>query len=164
MTTYIGTKLIHAQPMTRGEYNTYRGWTAPEGEDQSADGYLVEYLDGGLANDARHKGYISWSPADVFDRAYRPTQAMTFGQALEALKAGQKVARAGWNGKGMFIYHVPAAAYPASRNGAGTMLGYFDDDMVPYRDYIAMKTAQGDVVPWVCSQSDALEEDWEIVQ
>jgi hypothetical protein len=43
------------------------------------------------------------------------------------------------------------------------MLGVFPDDMVPYRDYIAMKTAQNDVVPWVASQTDVLAEDWEIV-
>lgn len=67
---YIGTKIVTAVPMTRGEYNGYRGWSAPEGEDQAVAGYLVEYLDGGAANDARHAGYISWSPSDVFDTSY----------------------------------------------------------------------------------------------
>lgn len=100
---------------------------------------------------------------DLPGNAFEATGTINFGDALVALKEGKKVARAGWNGKGMFLYHVPAASYPASRNGRGTMIGYFEDDMVPYRDYIAMKTAQGDVVPWVCSQSDALEEDWQIV-
>lgn len=57
--------------MTRGEYNDYRGWQYPEGEDQTVVGYLVEYEDGGKANDSRHAGYISWSPADVFERAYK---------------------------------------------------------------------------------------------
>lgn len=88
---------------------------------------------------------------------------MDFGKAIEALKAGELVSRQGWNGKGMFLYYVPAAKYPAQRNGKGTMLGVFPDDMVPYRDYIAMKTAQNDVVPWVASQTDVLAEDWEIV-
>jgi hypothetical protein len=89
---------------------------------------------------------------------------MTFGQAIEALKAGQKVARAGWNGKGMFLYHVPAAAYPAHRNPQGTMVGVFPNDMVPYCAYIAMKTAQNNVVPWLASQTDVLAEDWSIIE
>jgi len=55
--------------MARGEYNDYRGWTPPEGEDQAVDGYLVEYEDGGQPNDSRHGGYISWSPRGVFERA-----------------------------------------------------------------------------------------------
>jgi hypothetical protein len=70
MQTYIGTKIIKAAPMQRGEYNDYRGWDYPVGEDQSVEGFLVEYLDGGEANHANHVGYISWSPADVFNKAY----------------------------------------------------------------------------------------------
>lgn len=70
MAAYTGTKQLFAKPMTRGDYNEYRGWAAPESEDQRTEGYLVEYADGGAANDSRHAGYISWSPADVFERAY----------------------------------------------------------------------------------------------
>lgn len=70
MKTYIGTKMINAQPMMRGAYNDYRNWSAPEGEDQAVSGYLVEYLDGGKPNDSRHAGYISWSPSEQFDAAY----------------------------------------------------------------------------------------------
>lgn len=87
---------------------------------------------------------------------------MNFGQAIEALKQGRKVARTGWNGKGMFVYYVAAAAYPASNNPKGTMRGVFPGDMVPYRDYIAMKTVDNQVVPWTASQSDVLAEDWVI--
>lgn len=89
--------------------------------------------------------------------------AIPFGRALEYLKDGEKLARKGWNGKGMFIYYVPANSYHAGNNKIGTMKGIFPDDMVPYRDYIAMKTAQNDVVPWVASQTDILAQDWEIV-
>ena len=88
---------------------------------------------------------------------------MNFGDALAALKEGKRVARHGWNGKGMFLYHVPAASYPAQRNENGTMVGVFADDMVPYRAYIAMKTVNDEVVPWVASQSDLLDADWAIV-
>jgi hypothetical protein len=71
MQKYEGTKRLFAKPMTRGEYNAYRGWTIPEEENPSDAGYLVEYEDGGKSNDSRHAGYISWSPADVFERTYK---------------------------------------------------------------------------------------------
>lgn len=164
MQTYIGTKMLRAKPMTRGEYNEFRGWGIPSDEDPSDAGYLVEYLDGGKPNVFGFEGYVSWSPADVFERAYRPCAGMTFGQAIEALKAGKRVAREGWNGKGMFLYYVPAASYPAQRNKFGTMAGVFPDDMVPYCAYIAMKTAQNNVVPWLASQTDVLAEDWRVVE
>lgn len=89
---------------------------------------------------------------------------MNFGHAIGLLKAGHKVRRAGWNGKGMFVYYVPAAKYPAQRNTLGSMVGVFSDDMVPYRDYIAMKTVDDQVVPWVASQTDILAEDWEVAE
>lgn len=72
MNKYLGTKEVSAKPMTRGEYNDYRGWQIPENEDPNEQGYLIEYQDGGKSKDSRHAGYISWSPADVFDRAYAP--------------------------------------------------------------------------------------------
>ena len=88
------------------------------------------------------------------------TNKMTFGEAIKALKAGNKVARAGWNGKGMFLYYVPANAYPPSTEVAKEAFG---GENVPYGAYIAMKTAQGNVIPWTASQTDILSEDWHIV-
>lgn len=85
---------------------------------------------------------------------------MDFGDAIRALKDGKKVTRAGWNGKNMFLYYVPPGNYPARTDIAKAEWG--EDGLVPYRAYIAMKTVQGDVVPWLASQSDVLEEDWEI--
>jgi hypothetical protein len=81
-----------------------------------------------------------------------------FGWALRELRCGCRVARQGWNGKGMFLYHVPADIYPAQ---SACIKGAFLDDMVPYGPYIAMKTAQNNVVPWLASQSDILATDWE---
>lgn len=68
---YVGTKYLKAWPMTRGEYNIYRGWAAPLGEDQTTEGYLVEYEKGGKPNHSQHEGYISWSPQDVFEETYQ---------------------------------------------------------------------------------------------
>ena len=83
-----------------------------------------------------------------------------FGSAIYLLKMGKKVARAGWNGAGMYVYYVPAASYPVERNNLETMGGEFENDMVPYREYLALKTAQGDVATWAPSVSDALATDW----
>lgn len=84
-----------------------------------------------------------------------------FGQALHFLKYGYKVARKGWNGKGMFLYYVAEGVYPARMP---VIQGCFENDQVPYGAYIAMKTAQGNVVPWLASQTDMLAEDWEVVK
>lgn len=85
-----------------------------------------------------------------------------FGTATHLMKLGNRVQRAGWNGKGMFVYYVPAASYPADRNSKSTMAGEFVGDMVPYREYLALKTAQNDVSTWAPSVSDALAEDWQL--
>lgn len=87
----------------------------------------------------------------------------SFGDAIESLRTGARVARAGWNGSGMYVYLVPAASYPAQRNTNGTLIQEFENDMVPYREYLALKTAQGDIATWTPSCSDALAEDWYIV-
>lgn len=84
---------------------------------------------------------------------------MKFGQAIEALKEGKKVCRKGWNGKGMYLYHVPANDYPTVTEVAKKEFG----ESVPYGAYIAMKTAQGYVTPWLASQTDILAEDWELI-
>jgi hypothetical protein len=155
---YIGTKTIKALPMTRLAYNQYRGWELPADEIGEDEGFLVEYVDGGKANHPNHEGYVSWSPADVFHRAYQSTDAMNFGHALELLKVGMPIQRAGWNGKGMFVYLVPAASYPAQ---TGVAKAYFGDEaLVPYAAYMALKGADGTVSTWVPSINDVLAEDW----
>lgn len=161
MKTYIGTKLVMAKPMTRGDYNAMRGWELPADECGSDDGYLVEYTDGGKANHPAHKGYISWSPKDVFERAYHWPDSTTFGDALTALKAGFRVTREGWNGKGMFLFLVQGSTFQVNRP---PLLGiYPEGTTINYRPHIDMRTVDGAIVPWVASQSDVLAEDWRIV-
>lgn len=162
MKRYIGTKLINAKPMTRQAYNDFRGWTLPADENGADEGYLVEYVDGGKGNTDHYAGYVSWSPADVFDRAYRPCEGMTFGQAIEAMKAGQKVARSGWNGKGMFAYYVAANSYPVQTGAAKSHFG--EGAMVPYNAYMAIKNVNETVSTWVPSVNDVLSDDWSIVE
>lgn len=71
MKKYVGTKELKATPMNKEEYCQYRQWEVPSNENPKEEGYLVEYLDGGKPNDERHLGYISWSPKDVFEKAYK---------------------------------------------------------------------------------------------
>ena len=86
---------------------------------------------------------------------------MNIGKAVDAMKAGARVARKGWNGKGMFLYFVPEGAYPARTAAAKAHWG--EDALVPYGAYVAMKTAQDNVVPWLASQTDLLATDWEVL-
>ncbi|MNO25621.1 hypothetical protein D3C76_154630 [compost metagenome] len=67
--TYIGSKIVFGQPMTRGDYNAYRGWDTPERENAEDEGYLVEYP-GSEPNHPAHEHYISWSPRSVFDPSH----------------------------------------------------------------------------------------------
>lgn len=159
MKTYIGTKSIRAVAMTRQEYNDFRHWQLPADENGADEGYLVEYLDGGKPNTPEYAGYVSWSPKEQFDNAYRPVDGMSFGLAVEALKAGKKVARAGWNGKGMWLVLVKSGFYDVGCSVVGE-LPIVDGFFLPW---IGMKTADDKFVPWLASQTDALAEDWSIV-
>jgi len=78
---------------------------------------------------------------------------MDFGTALAELKAGGRIARLGWNGANMFIFRV------AHWDGTGdTALNTCSHSV-----FIAMKTADDKVVPWLASQTDILAEDWQLV-
>ena len=155
---YIGTKLINAEPMTRAQYNVFRGWELPADENGEDEGYLVEYLDGGKPNTTTHAGYVSWSPKEQFDKAYRQTTGMPFGLAVEAMKIGKKVARTGWNGKGMFLIYI----FPYINNQYSVIEK--DGIVGTLSPYLAMKTADNQLVPWLASQTDVLADDWYIVE
>ena len=158
MQTFYGTKLLAARPMTRQEYLDYRGWDLPNNENADDTGYLVEYLDGGAANDPRHGGYISWSPQDVFDAAYTPTNAMSFSHALVALKAGARLTRKGWNGAGMFVFLVDGSTFTVNREPLLSLLGA--GVQVEYRPHIDIKQVNGSIGVWHPSMGDVMAEDW----
>ena len=136
----------------------------PEGSDKGkliANVYLDDrgILFDGNWEEAIEKtfGFTPWQePGDPSS-----SSRMNFSIALGALKRGMKVAREGWNGKGMFLYYVSAGRYPVKMEAAKSIAD--TDGMVEYGAYIAMKTAQGNVVPWLASQTDLLSEDWVIV-
>ena len=87
---------------------------------------------------------------------------MNFGNAIEALKEGKRVARAGWNGKGMFLFLVPGSNFIVNREPLLSIMG--EGAQITYRPHIDMKDAEGKVVPWLASQTDMLAEDWAIVE
>jgi len=166
MEKYIGTKLVQMQPMTRGDYNIYREWDLPKDEDADDEGYLVEYLDGGKRNHPLHKGYISWSPKAQAEEAYRLIHSgvgvLTFGDAVHLLKLGHKVTRAGWNGKGIFLFLVLGSQFKVSRP---PLLGIYPEGTeINYRPHIDMKTADGSVSTWNPTCNDVLAEDWMVVE
>lgn len=141
---YYGTKRVAARPMHR----------------DGQDGYEVTY----------EHGYTSWSPRDVFEKAYQPLYAMSFGHAIEAMKAGSAVTRAGWNGTGMFIVLMPPLQLPPF-NTQGTDRKVNDrtakwigeDAPLDCQPYFAMYTAKKQWQPgWLASQADMLANDWQI--
>lgn len=87
------------------------------------------------------------------------TTGLTFGRAIEALKDGKKVARKGWNGKGMWIIHVKTENYEVYSGDIHLDKPYPDN--LPW---IGMKTSDNKFVPWLASQSDMLSEDWCILE
>lgn len=167
---FIGTKRICAIPMTRAEYNTYRGWELPADECGADAGYLVEHLDGGKPNHHGHAGYISWSPKEQFDAAYRPVSGLNFGLAIEALKAGKRVTRVGWNGKGMWLclsgpIHGRVVDADNLWSPHNAQFARECGGSAPVLPCITMKTAGGAILMgWLASQTDMLAEDWQIVE
>ena len=146
MLNYIGVKIVKAKIMTLGDYNIHKGWKIPDDEDPAKLGYLVEYSD----------DYQSWCPLAQFKAANRRCDAMTFGHAIEAMKQGKKVARAGWNGKGMWVRIL----FPGKVCYADTKVGIFET-----LSCIGMKTADGKMCPgWLASQTDMLAEDWQVIE
>lgn len=61
MKQYIATKPIEAKPMTRGDYNEYRGWTIPDDENPCDEGYLIK----------RNDGYVTWLAKETFENDYK---------------------------------------------------------------------------------------------
>lgn len=89
---------------------------------------------------------------------------MNIGEVIQMMRQhpGSKFAREGWNGKDMFIFLVPGSTFTVNRP---PLLGiYPEGTVIKYQPHVDMKTAGGTVVPWLCSQSDLLAEDWEVMQ
>lgn len=87
---------------------------------------------------------------------------MNFSQALDAIKAGKKASRSGWNGKNMFVFLVPGSRFKVNRP---PLLGIYPEGTeIDYHAHVDMRTATGQIVPWLVSQTDLLADDWGIVE
>ena len=125
MKQYIGTKIIEAEPFD--------------------EGYRVKYPD----------GYTSWLPKAAFENAYHSLDGgLSFSHALELLKAGKRMRRAGWNGRGIFI----EVQRPDEHSKMTAPYIYINTAGLQTNNPQAPKC----VVPWLASQSDMLAEDWEV--
>lgn len=86
---------------------------------------------------------------------------LDFGEALAFIKSENRVARVGWNGKGMFVFLVPGSTFTVNRP---PLLGIYPaGTVINYHAHIDMRTADATIVPWLASQSDVLAENWESV-
>lgn len=149
MQQYIGTKIIEAAPAIRKGGKVYDlTWPIPKSMESEELGYRVRYPD----------GYESWSPKDVFEEAYRPTDAMSFGLAIEAAKKGKRIARKGWNGKRQYVELATAISY-ASPIGAVVNA---EHDAIG-NQALAFVGTSGVQMGWLASQADMLADDWMIV-
>ena len=133
MEQYIGTKIIQAEPQSR----------------DGKEGYRVLYPD----------GYVSWSPKAAFEEAYRRTDGMSFGLAIEAAKKGKKIARAGWNGKNQHVELASAISYTSP---LGEVVNA-DHDAIG-NQALAFVGTSGVQMGWLASQADMLADDWMIVE
>lgn len=171
MEQFIGTKIVKAEPAYRvkgpgicdvipasecldetqvdyAETVELEGVTAEEG-------YKVIYKD----------GYESWSPKDAFEKAYRRTDGMSFGLAIEAAKMGKRIARKGWNGKNMSVAYQKGYpdGIPCNENTARAW-GMEVGELFKCQPYLQLRCADGSFQMWVASQSDILADDWYIVE
>lgn len=170
MPRYVSNKIVHALHIAGVEIHkdksatitfvekgfgpllTRPGWAERFAGDENDLGVYVSYED----------GFSSWSPTSAFKKGYRQItgEGLSFGVALEELKAGRRVWRRGWNGKGMWLIMVPGtervrpvAGTPYSKAGLTE-----ETDINPHID---MFTADGKMQPgWLASQTDMLAEDW----
>lgn len=150
MKRYIGTKIIEAEPAYKVDGKTVQptDWPVPEGS-KAEEGYAVRYPD----------GYMSWSPKEVFEEAYRQTDAMPFGLAIEAVKKGKRISRAGWNGKSQYVELATGIGYVGTDgktvNAEHAAIG---------NKAFAFVGTSGVQMGWLASQADMLAEDWQIVE
>lgn len=157
---YVRINFVDAAPMTRGEYNKFRDRENAQNENLNEEGYILYYRKG------TPKEYIAWCPKDEFDRVSHSSDEMTFGEAIEALKQGKKVARKGWNGKGMFLWLNPQMQLVNDeKSPEAPFVGGATSNEPVILATICMQTVNGDVlVGWLASQTDMLSNDWVIVE
>ncbi len=157
MNKYIGSKIVQAEPAwlvfheegEPGEVVVQDNDLEINTAKTVLNGYAVVCED----------GYESWSPKEVFEKAYRLVSGMSFGLALEAAKMGKKIARAGWNGKDQYVEMGTTFVY-STTDGNGRLVHHED---IGGKALVFVGT-RGRQVGWLASQADMLADDWRIVE
>lgn len=170
MKKYISHKIVDAAKIVRFESNSeqtalfieleggakhaYANALFARGGPSDEDmGYIVVYAD----------GYKSWTPSDPFEAGYTELgSALTFSEALESLKMGLSVSRAGWNGNDMFVFLVKGSEFEVNREPLLSVLG--EGTRVSYRPHIDIRTADGSISVWQPSMGDVMANDWSVVR
>lgn len=159
---YVRLNYVDAEPMKFGEFKEKfpKSGGANVERDPADDGYVITYRKG------KPNEYVSWCPKAEFDAVSHPIDGMTFGMAIEAMKQGKKVARAGWNGKGMYVWIMPGSTVKDCKTITDPHLKAIDEaeGEIRFLGSVRMRTATGDVLTgWLASQTDMLSDDWVIV-
>ena len=156
MKQYIGTKMVQAEPALRLDDGKRGARIVPlrcnplPGVSDTVDmGYRVVYED----------GYESWSPQEVFEKAYRETDGLPFGLAIEAAKMGKRIARKGWNGKRQ---HVELGSNISWMNGDGPIFNALHETIG--NQALVFVGTSGSQMGWLASQADMLADDWYILE
>ena len=161
MKQYIGTKVVQAEPQKcywttdgNGKFFFHYG-EEPANVVRVKDGYRMADLSG---------QDLGWLPAKQFEEDYREVEGMSFGEAIEAMKKGYRVARKGWNGKNMSVAYQKGYpdGIPCNKNTAEAW-GMEEGELFKCRPYLQMRCADGTFQMWLASQSDILADDWYIV-
>ena len=141
---------VDACPLTRGDYNKYRGWEMPPNENPNDMGYLVQYPD----------GYVSWCPKVAFEKASRPTpDGLPFGYAImQCLYNHKCIKRKGWNGIDQYVeYRCVNIEYGEENKSVTSFAFVFHGKNI--------HTGETNVqVGWLASQADMQADDWVIVE
>lgn len=168
MKTYIWTKMIHAVPA-----KMVNGIPWPDGlpmpetrqtrdlcDDTCGENVSIEL--GYMFTTSKDDRYPQFMSKDEFEKSCRSAEDMTFGDALEAMKQGKRVARKGWNGKNMYVFLATDVEFNTM---ADISEFYGSADGVEVLPMCVLRTAQGNMQPgWLASQADMLAEDWYIVE
>lgn len=185
--THVSHKQVEAYPIAAAEFQA--DGSGKVGVNHPEHGYLVVPVPAGFLRRPgavtegdmlvryeptaeEPQGYLSHSPRAVFEAGYAAVSkapAMSFGDALAALKAGHRVARTGWNGKAMWLAlsgvlggrRVDADKFWSPHNEAFALANGGSAVVLPC---ITMKTATGEILMgWLASQTDMLADDWMVV-
>lgn len=162
LAAYMGTQKLFGLPMTRAEYNNYRGWETPEDEKGTDKGFLVEYVDNN-SNHPDHTGYITWMLKDVFLDTFRRNGDLSFGQALLGVTEGLKMCRESWR-NAEYITYMPGYPDGIEVNNL-TQLAHNlpKGTILKYAPYFQKYTKDGLVVMWTPSTEEVLANDWKVI-